>query len=263
MTNNNELNPPGGTTANITDNLNLKLQPEPPMKPIHSDNSPDENRVPLKQAADHFKCYHGTLKNNVKNGNLPAVQKDPKSPYLVRLSDVEKLLRATPAIDSNLHPREPLADESNVAATPESGPASPHGTELPCGVESAAPAATSAQQNAAAARVASCPSNVPIARSSGDCPDAAFLTAELIVSEKAGDLKTISSVSEDSAASSSDGGQKKRRRRNRGRGKSNALSQDSATATLSSLKSLAGTTPQERLKFMACLSEFFAQVASA
>jgi hypothetical protein len=250
---------PGGNAAQLPHpNLNPEPQTNQKMQDTTNQQNLDSDRlIPLKEAASKSQCYHGTLKNNIKNGNLPASQAGPKAPYLVRLSDVEKLLRNSPGIASIFHPAKSAA---SVASQPEAHDA-----------DSTPDAANGDQQATAAADVE--PALVPLPEAviaSHTIPDVAAPAAKVAPKVSApahnADAKDASAPesSQGGAVSpqSGDGG-KRRRPRRRGKRRGAGISADNVETSPVFLKALTGTSPQERLRITACLNELASLVASA
>jgi hypothetical protein len=210
-------NQTGGPAAQTP---NINPQPDPSMP---SDQNQDEP-LPLKKAADKFGALSETLKKNIKAGKLPALQKDSKSPYLVNLSDVEKLLRDTPGIASIFHPAACVVLETPMTLGTEAGHAAALGQGTGADELPARPAPV-----AAAAVAEPLTNGTPAAKPTGtDGPP--------------------------------EGSGRKRRPRHRGKGRSG---QPQIPDRPLFLTALAGTTPSERLKITACLNELAAMVASS
>ena len=187
-----------------------------------------------------FDCAASSLKNNIKSGNLAATQANEKAPYMVRPSDAERFLRATPGIASKFHPaaERAVADPGQISAAPKvEAPEQAEDSAHPAHVNSAQPTATPEVELTAAGPVAAELAPVPKVETPAATPSKPE--------------KTDSPSAEPDA---------KRRRRRRGKGGSSSLSTPHSPTIL---KALVGTTPRERLRITACLNELAALVASA
>lgn len=199
--------------------------------------------VTLKPAAAKFDCAASSLKNNIKTGKLAATQVNEKAPYMVRLSDVERFLRDTPGIASIFHPAGDKAAGAMTAQT--AGPASIEPAKLDKAQDkkSSATEASVMQPSRAHAAVAA-----DSAKPANQAADHSQLT------------HGPDAQSEPSTHTAADGLKRRRRRR---RGKGGGESPTTAGIQPPVLKALAGTTPKERLRITACLTELLRLVASA
>ena len=195
-----------------------------PVAPIAMSHS-NNNSITLKKAAAMFSCASSSLKNNIKSKKLAATKENEKDPYYVRPSDVERFLRATPGIVSIFHP-----DKGKLAATETGDPpsASKADSEQPHVVK--AQTVESAEPTADAMKTAS------------------------VTEATAADFK-------ESASTQAADATKRRRRRHRGKGGAGSPTSNGIQAPV--LKALAGTTPKERLRITACLTELLGLVALA
>lgn len=231
-------NQPGGIAAE-TPNINSDQQ-------IDSNiglNEMNDQPIMLKQASNRYDCAASSLKNNIKCGKLAAAQTDEKAPYMVRPSDVERFLRDTPGIASIFHPAatkpapaadEPASADETSAVIKDQNAESPKSKALGDGQESAAEAASTAAAETSGS------DNAAVEHG----PPSLCLDAHANLSPQ-----------------TAEGGIKRRRRRRRGKG--GAGSSPPAGIQQPVLKALAGTTPQERLRLTACLTELLGLVASA
>lgn len=224
-------NPSGGTAAQ-TNSSNPNKQMQDKVDTIQS----GEEHETLKKAAAKFDCAWTSLKNNIKSGKLAATQANEKAPYMVRLADVEAFLRATPGIVSIFHPAGAKAAATETAYSPTVNKAD---DEL---ADTATISAT--QPVAASAAHANQPVGAAASREGQACQNQETVVAPLDSPE------------------AQTGSSKRRRRRRRGKG--NAVKPSAASSIQPpALKALAGTTPQERLRITACLTELLGLVASA
>lgn len=229
---------PGGIAAE-TPNINSNQEPDSNIDMNEMNDSP----ITLKQAAAKFDCAASSLKNNIKSGKLAATQTNEKAPYMVRYSDVDRFLRDTLGIASIFHPAasnpapaaaEPAsADETSAVMTGQEAE-SPTSKVAGGGHESAAEAALTAA-----------------AETSGS--DATAVDH--------GSPARVPDVHANPSAQTAEGGTKRRRRRRRGKGGAGSPTPTGIQQPV--LKALAGTTPQERLRLTACLTELLGLVASA
>lgn len=245
---------PGGPAAQATSiNSNLTPKTDSQMQTHPNHQAIDhEQLVTLKQAAEQFQVYHGTLKSNIKHGKLPAQQENPKAAYLVKSADVEKLLRTTPGIKSMFHPAACAATESDIAPVTGATPDNDHSGQA-TDVGNTAVAVEAAAKSSTVAKASS--TNAPNSKADKNC--AARGSKPMPVTE----VNIQHEVRNPEIQS--DGHPKKRRRRSRGRGKSTTTHEMSATVSTPFMKILAKTTPGERLTLMGCLNELAAMVASA
>ena len=214
---------------NSNDNSNDNSQPTNIMNPANDES------VTLKKNADEYQCAVCSLKNNIKSGKLAATQENKKAPYMARPSDVEAFLRATPGIVSVFHPagKKPAATEAMNPPRANKPDYEPSDTATISPMRSVTASEGHGNQ----------PSVVVESREGQACQNQETFVAHL-----------------DSPKAQF--GSSKRRRRRRGKG-------DGATPSIASstqppvLKALAGTTPQERLRITACLTELLCLVASA
>jgi len=213
----------GGTTAEPSN-------PDNPMKPT------DTTPVTLKKAAAMFGCASSSLKNNIKTGNLPGMKAGVKAPFMVHPSDVERFLRSTPGIASNFHPAKGKTHESKILTSQARVPGDEFlkAPESKACEESPLPALPAKKSEPAKdpQKTESSPPNV---------------------------APPIASAGEDHATQPHP---KRRRRRRRGKGGKVEAPRDPGSEPLT-LKALAGTTPQERLRLTACLNELASLVASS
>lgn len=229
-------NQSGGTTAQ-TPNINPNQQPNSNTKMKNTNDDP----ITLKQAATEFECAWTSLKNNIKSSKLAATQAGVKAPYMVRPSDVERFLRATPGIASIFHPADskPIPSVSQLPSATDMSPVMTHQkSERP----------ESQETGKGKKSKSTAPSNVAAAADNSN--------------DSSGDGKQLSPVSvaqEDSSTQPAPVGGKRNRR---GRGKG-GRSPAPCGIQQPVLKALAGTTPQDRLRITACLTALVGLVASA
>lgn len=228
-------NQPGASTAQ-TPNVNPNPKPESKNQmPKHHKNKIvdlDDTPSSLKANAERYQCYLGTLKNNVRNGRLQALQEGPNAPYLVKPSDVEKLLRETPGIASIFHPAgsRPAKTTHPKAQQPE-----------PKKVE---PASTATSKHE------------PKIDTSTPAKAERCSAVDRPVTEGGNASTPVSDTPQSSHP-------RKRRRRGRGRGKSGAVQSNPSSVKSLALRALNGSSPEERLRITACLNELASLVASA
>ena len=248
----NQSGGPAAETSNVNPNLTASTELQMQTQPNHQ-TLDNEQLVTLKKAAEQFDVYPGTLKNNIKQGKLPAQQENQKAAYFVKTDDVEKLLRTTPGIKSMFYPRESSASVSDVAhVTGATSDNDPDGQTADAG------------NTAVAVNVSAEPPTVAKGSSSNalnlnhDRNNARLDNKQIPVTHGG------KQAANQSAETSSDAVPKKRRRRrHRGRGNSATTHEVSASGSAHFMKNLAGTTPGERLKITAFLNELAAMVASA
>jgi hypothetical protein len=229
-------NQSGGTAAETT---NINPNSEPNSEPNPDMNQINDEPATLKEISAMSDCAVSSLKNNIKSGNLAATQANDKAPYMVRPSDAERFLRATPGIASKFHPaaEKAVADPGQTPATPKvKAPEQAKDLAGPTHVNSAQAAAIPEVDVTAAE---------PVAAETAPAPKVETPTVAPSDPKKT-----------DSPAAEPDS--KRRRRRRRGKGGS---SSQSAPHSPPFLKALVGTTPQERLRITACLNELAALVA--
>jgi hypothetical protein len=234
------INDQSGGTAAETPNINPNPQPDTPIEMNYSNDDP----VTLKEAAAEFECAASSLKNNIKSGKLAATQTGEKAPYMVRLSDAERFLRATPGIASIFHP----ADSKSTAAPASKPPSADEASQVLTRQKAACPESQEAGEGQESKAATS--SNV---------------AADTVnPNDTSADRKQLAPVTDAQADPSTHtvpvGGKRRRRRR---RGKGGGGSPAPAGIQQPVLKALAGTTPQERLRITACLTELVGLVASA
>lgn len=63
-----------------------------------------QKKITVKEAGRNFSCYHGTLKNAIKDKRLPAEQ-DGRGTYWLDADEVDRFLRANATIASIFHPK--------------------------------------------------------------------------------------------------------------------------------------------------------------
>jgi hypothetical protein len=224
-------NQPGGTAAE-TPKINSNPQPHTSIAMNNSNDDP----INLKKAAAMFECAVSSLKNNIKSGKLPATQENKKAPYMVRPSDVETFLRATPGIVSVFHP----AGTKPAATETTNPPTANKPDDEPADTATISPA----QSVAASAGHGNQPAGVAESREGQACQNQETVVAPL------------------DSPKAQTGSNKRRRRRRHGKADAGKPSIASSTQPMV-LKALAGTTPQERLRITACLTELLGLVASA
>jgi hypothetical protein len=202
---------------------------ENPMSEENNTTTP-EAPVTLKAAAAAFDCAASSLKNNIKSGKLPAEQETPKSPYIVRLADVERFLRETPGIASRLHPKENPKPESKGPEVESSTEPDPVTTEAPTDPPFHK-GAVSKEENVTPSKqeVDNAAANTSVSQSPKPPPKPPL---------------------------------KRRRNRRRGKGGGGAGPPSGVQRDLV-LKALDGASPTERLRVIACLNEIATIVASA
>ncbi len=224
--------PSGGTAAETNTNTNTNSIMKD--KENHQD-SPAE-AVTLKVAAARFGCAASSLKNNIKGNKLPALQNDPKAAFLVRPSEVERFLRATPAIASVFHPK--TAEESSGTGESAQPPLEP---------------AAEGRQHA----IDQSRKTVEVETKGSPAVEAGAETSAPPAGASAFSLEGQG----DSESRNTDEGRKRRRQRRRGRGNSGPreIRDDESLP----VKRLVGISSKERLKIIACLNELAALVASA
>ena len=212
------INKQSGGTAAETLNINSNQQPDPKI-------DMKDNSITLKEAAAQFACAASSLKNNIKSGKLAAIQTGEKAPYMVRLFDVERFLRATPGIVSNFHPAASKSTPGDDKPAPDDE------------------AFKDCQQSAAKApAIATAENNHPVDTVDAHEPPTLVPDVQVSPHKQASETRV------------------KRRRR---RGKGGAGSPSIIVNQQPMLKALAGTTPEVRLRITACLTEFLGLVALA
>jgi len=212
------------------------------------DTEPSEKPVQLKQAATKFECAASSLKYNIKHGKLLAYQENAMAPYMVRLSDVERFLRVTPGVESMFYPKRKKDGLSLTGLIDKPDDKNPPSPPDPSG-ELQTPHVGHKK-----------PETKPsTAHPTQTTADVSVDTAKL--ENQALDQKHPAGDTDSSTQAPADGTKRRRRRRRGKSGDGNRL----ATAELQPLvlKTLAGTTPQERLRITACLNELAGLVASA
>jgi hypothetical protein len=253
---------PGGPAAH-TPNINPNPNPNPNPKTDMNETNNDDP-VTLKQAAEKFQCAASSLKNNIKSAKLAATQSGEKAPYMVRLSDVERFLRDTPGIASIFHPATNAESADIVAEAPSATPTSaapapavtlPPVREPTSGVATAPPAKQAVPTRKEFA------GGFPFPDEGAVPPNPATVSRQRASTQE--EAHTTPAPPPDATNERSP----KRRRRNRGRGRGLGagvgVPPESSGMGARFISLLAGTTPGERLKLMACLNELSAMVASA
>jgi hypothetical protein len=228
-------NPSDGITEQ-TPNINSNQQPDSNIDMNEMNDQP----IMLKQAAARYDCAASSLKNNIKSGKLAATQTDEKAPYMVRPSDVERFLRDTPGIASTFHPAPKPAPAADEPASADETPAAMTGQEA----------------------------GSPTSKAPGGGQELAIESALSAAAETSGSGDTavehaarVPDAHSKPSAQTAEGGSKRRRRRRRGKGGAGTPTPTGIQQPV--LKALAGTTPQERLRLTACLTELLGLVASA
>lgn len=242
------INQKSGGTAAQTTLTNSNPAPE---------NGADiiDDPMTLKQLSERFGCAASSLKSNIKSDKLSAVQDDPKAPYMVKPSLVEAFLRETPGINSIFHPRN---QEKVTRELPLENP--PPDTTPPSSTSKTAKISVTEKATTTPTVLSPPPEDKQAAPliDKPIKPDSPSTAAHL-ESTSASGLET--SV----APSISDHGTRspRKRRRGKGRGKRTTSSGNSvAPAPYQRLKALEGTSPGERLRITACLTELANLVAS-
>jgi hypothetical protein len=226
-------NQPGdGSTVAETTNSNSNIQ----INPMIQNANADKKLVTLKEAAAAFDCAASSLKNNIKAKKLLASQAGEKSPFMVRLCDVDRFLRDTPGIASKFHPR-----------NGEVGDCSPAPVVTPPLAATAPAALPDAPTVIVPSEAAVVPPSPVVRRPDAIGEPASSCVAEVLPKADGPDAPTPQN-------------QPKRRRRRRGKGGSG---QTSPPVQTSFVKALDGVSPEIRLKLTACLNELAAIVASA
>lgn len=223
-----EINNQSGGSAAETTSTHSNQATNHNLDMIKISNKPEsaEATVTLKQAAAKFECAWTSLKNNIKSHKLPALQEGDRAPYMVRLSDVECFLRATPGIASMFHPA-----GAKVAANDTEHP--PTVAKVDAGQQHEIKAQPAELAEPAVSTIKTSPVE--------DAPSAAPQIA---------DSTQVVAVA------------KRRRPRRRRRKGGNSESPITPCTQLPVLKALADTTPQDRLRVVACLNELAGLVAS-
>lgn len=230
--------PPAASIASTTNTTNDTVKPHPKQKKPES----GDERITVKLAAAENECAASSLKYNIKHGKLPATQEGSTSPYMVRRTDVERLLRENPNIVSKFHPR------PSSPAEVKDGPSLTGLIDDPGKADPMPPSKkpTTSEKT---------PVKPPVKPDDSTSLPARQKSAEPLVAQP--------QVDPDSAiaAEPEPVGRKRRRSRRRGRG-GNGQQPSASDLPPTALKALAGTTPKERLRITACLNELAGLVAS-
>jgi hypothetical protein len=237
-----------------------KINPNPNSKTDMTETINDDP-VTLKQAAEKFQCAASSLKNNIKSGKLAGTQSGEKAPYMVRLSDVGRFLHNASSIASVFHPATNAEPAETVIESPSATPTS----------AATAPAMTLPPVREPTCGVATAPSAPPAVPTRFEHAGGFPFPDECEASPKPATVsRQRASTQEEAHTTPPDATNErspKRRRRNRGRGRGLGagvgVSPESSGMGARFISLLAGTTPGERLKLMACLNELSAMVASA
>lgn len=219
----NIANHQGGIAAETT-----TINPNPTPVDNPQPHAEPEAHVTLKHAAAECHCAVSSLKNNIKANKLPATQENPKAAYMVRLSDVERFLSATPGIESIFHPKTGGVHSETSDAPPPADVAQPSQEAVAVTPDSVV--SHDSSPGVSAPQGGGAPSPQPPKQE----------TADPMPPVNAG----------------------KRRRRRRGKGGAGAQPGTTGTQSLL-LKNLVGASPQERLRVVAVLNELAGIVASA
>lgn len=237
------INTPSGGFAAQTTPINPKktTDPELPMQnQTHEPQTGDQTGT-INTAAAKYQCPATTLRYQIKNQKLAAIQDHPGAPYILRFSDVERLLRDSPKIASVFHPKPSSSHEVEDTSSP-AGP-----LEVP---DRGEPHPVDQQPNNSDK-----PGVYPSDRSVG-----VIILDDM--RDKCSKIPDDSETQSDPSAEIGPKGTGTKRRRRRRRGKGGGGKPLAAEVHSLALKALTGTTPQERLRITACLNELAGLVAS-